>query len=156
MIKVAVLTISDSRTKEDDLSGKKILELLDRATFEICDHAVVRDDRGEIAARLTHYADALGVELVLTTGGTGFGPRDVTPEATQQVVDRPVPGIPELIRLEGYKQTDRSFLSRGCAGIRKNTLIINLPGSPKGAGEALAAVLKIIPHAVAMLKGEGH
>jgi len=156
MIKAAVLTVSDSRTQEDDASGKIILDSLDKTVFDVRDYTVVRDDREQIVSRLLHHADTLAVDLVLTTGGTGFGPRDVTPEATQQVIDRRAPGISELIRLEGYKETDRAFLSRGCAGIRKSTLIINLPGSPRGVAEALEVVLRIIPHAVAMLRGEGH
>jgi molybdenum cofactor synthesis domain-containing protein len=94
--------------------------------------------------------------VILTTGGTGLSPRDVTPEATAEVIDRQVPGISEFIRIEGLQHTEKSMLSRGISGIRKKSLIINLPGSPKGARESLNTVLKILPHAVSMLKGEGH
>ncbi len=155
MIKTAILTISDTRNKTNDESGKGIMELL-KKDFELCAYDIVKDDKQAIKDILIHYADTLGVDVILTTGGTGLSPRDVTPEATAEVIDRQVPGISEFIRIEGLQHTEKSMLSRGISGIRKNSLIINLPGSPKGARESLNTVLKILPHAVSMLKGEGH
>lgn len=156
MIKVAILTISDTRKKEQDLSGKAISDLLSKDVFQVCEYDVVRDEKDKIKDKLVHYADVLRLELVLTNGGTGFGPRDVTPEATKDVLEKEIPGIPELIRMEGLKKTDRSILSRAVAGIRKNTIIVNLPGSPKGAAESLSCILEVLPHAIQMLKGAGH
>jgi len=156
IIKVAILTISDSRNKDQDLSGKVINDSLDRDRFTVASYDLVRDDIEEIKSRLAHYTDKLEVNLVLTTGGTGFGRRDVTPEATAEIVDKLVPGLAELIRIEGGKKTPKAFLSRGVSGIRKNTLIINLPGSPKGAKESLEAIMGIIPHAIDMIKGRSH
>jgi molybdenum cofactor synthesis domain-containing protein len=170
MIKTAILTVSDTRNKLNDESGKAIMELLrgfpppcgegkgggNSHPFSLLAYDIVKDDNQAIKDILIHYADSLCVDVILTTGGTGLGPRDVTPEATAEVIDRQVPGISEFIRIEGLKYTEKSMLSRGISGIRKNSLIINLPGSPKGARESLNTVLKILPHAVNMLKGEGH
>ncbi|MBU0570902.1 MAG: MogA/MoaB family molybdenum cofactor biosynthesis protein [Candidatus Omnitrophica bacterium] len=156
MIKTGILTISDTRQEETDASGKVIRELLEREGFGVSDYTVVRDEVEHIKDRIVHYADVLGLDLVLTNGGTGLGPRDLTPEATLDVADRQVPGIPELMRMEGLKKTDRSILSRGVAVTRKNTLIINLPGSPRGAEESLRSVLNVIPHAIDMIKGKCH
>jgi molybdenum cofactor synthesis domain-containing protein len=113
----------------------------------------VPDDRETIAAKLREFADEKGLDLVLTTGGTGFGPRDVTPEATLDVVERLVPGIPELMRMESYKITPRAVLSRATAGIRGGTLIVNLPGSPKAVKESLDWILPALPHGLEILKG---
>lgn len=156
MIKVAILTISDTRKKENDKSGEAIQKLLEGGNYEICEYDIVRDEKDLIKERLIKYSDVLKVDLLLTSGGTGLGPRDVTPEATKEVIDKEVQGIPELIRSKGYKKTKRAILSRGIAGVRKGTLIINLPGSPKGAEESLAFILDILSHAVEMLKGSGH
>lgn len=155
MIKIAILTVSDTRNKTNDESAKAIMDLL-KDGFEICAYDIVKDDKQAIKDILIHYADSLGVEVILTTGGTGLSPRDVTPEATAEVIERQVPGISEFVRIEGLQHTEKSMLSRGISGIRKKSLIINLPGSPKGARESLTSVLKIIPHAVSMLKGQGH
>jgi len=158
MIKAAILTISDScaQGKRTDTSGQTISEMLDDAKFEVVEKAIVPDDRQAIAETLVRFSDQKGVEVVLTTGGTGFGPRDVTPEATASVCGRMAPGLSELLRSEGYKRSPNAVLSRGVAGLRKSTLIINLPGSPKAVRESLEIVLKLLPHAVAMMRGGGH
>jgi molybdenum cofactor synthesis domain-containing protein len=156
MMKAAVLTISDTRTKENDKSGEVISQLLKDALFEVYAYEIVPDEKDVIKKKLLYYADELKLDFVVTTGGTGLGPRDVTPEATTEVVEKTVPGVSELIRSEGFKKTKRAVLSRGQAGVRKQTLIINLPGSPKGAGDSLLSVLEIIPHAIDMIKGGGH
>jgi molybdenum cofactor synthesis domain-containing protein len=156
MIKAAILTVSDSRKKEEDLSGRLLKELLGSNNFEIYSYDIVRDDKMLIKDKLIYYADMLKVDLILTTGGTGLGPRDITPEATLEVLDKQVPGISEFIRAEGLKKTTRSIISRGVSGIRKNTLIVNLPGSPKGSKESLQSILGLIPHAIDMLRGCGH
>jgi molybdopterin adenylyltransferase len=133
-----------------------IEELLPRDRFNVVARGVVPDDRDEITAELVTMAEILSVDLVLTTGGTGFGPRDVTPEATTSVCERMVPGFGELMRLEGFKKTPNAVLSRAVAGIRRRTLIVNLPGSPKAVRECLDLILEILPHAVKMLHGGGH
>ncbi len=156
MIKVAILTLSDTRKKDEDLSGKIIRDMLNKDIFGITEYDVIRDEKKKIKRKLLYYADNLKVDLVLTTGGTGLGPRDVTPEATNEIIEKEVPGRPELMRMEGFKKTNRAMLSRAVAGIRKGTLIVNLPGSPKGAKDSLSRILEILPHAVLMLKGGGH
>ncbi len=157
MIKTAILTVSDTRTKETDESGKAIGRILAAGNnFVIAAYDLVPDEKEQIKEKLIFYADQTKADLVLTNGGTGLAPRDVTPEATRLILDKEVPGIPEMMRLEGLRKTKRAVLSRGIAGVRNNTLIINLPGSPKGAAESLAAVLEVIPHALEMLKGKGH
>ena len=158
MIKVAILTISDScsRNEKEDLSGPAIKQMLDTNSFEVCEYKIVEDDKDKIAAQLIAFADELKVDIVLTTGGTGLGPRDVTPEATEQICERKVPGLSEMIRTEGLKKTRNAMLSRGTAGIRANTLIINLPGSPKAAKESIEAILDVLPHAIEMMAGKGH
>lgn len=155
-MKIAVLTISDTRTKETDKSGALILKILKNIDCQISEYEILKDEKEKIKEKLIYYADVLKLDLVITGGGTGLGPRDVTPEATLEVIDKKVPGIPELIRAEGIKKTNRATLSRGEAGIRNNTLIINLPGSPKGTKESLKAIIEIIPHAIEMIKGGGH
>lgn len=158
MIKAAILIISDScaQGQRTDTSGQTIQEMLDDARFEVVERAVVPDDRQAIAEALVRFCDQKGVEVVLTTGGTGFGPRDVTPEATASVCERMAPGLSEIIRSEGYKRSPNAVLSRGVAGLRKRTLIINLPGSPKAVRESLEIILDILLHAVDMMHGGGH
>jgi len=117
---------------------------------------VVPDEIPAIKEKLIYYCDDLKVNVVITTGGTGFSGRDVTPEATGQVIEKLIPGLPELMRAEGLKKTKKAVLSRGIAGIRRNTLIINLPGSPKAVRESLEAILDLIPHSLEMLKGGKH
>jgi molybdopterin adenylyltransferase len=158
MIRVAVVTISDScsRGEREDISGRTIEELLPRDRFAVAGRSIVPDDDDAIAAELLELADSAAVDLVLTTGGTGFGPRDVTPEATASVCSRMVPGFGELMRLEGSKKTPRAVLSRAVAGIRGRTLVINLPGSPRAVRECLEVILDLLPHAIEMLHGGGH
>jgi len=158
MIKAAILTISDScaQHKREDLSGQTIAEILAGGQFDVCACEIVADEREDIENELIRLTDELEADLVLTTGGTGLGPRDVTPEATAAVCQRMVPGPAETMRSEGLKKTRNAMLSRAVAGIRGNTLIINLPGSPKGAKESLEAILDVLPHAHAMLLGHGH
>ena len=158
MITVAILTVSDScsRGEREDVSGRTIEEMLPRDGFAVAGRSIVPDDRDAIAAELVKLADHAAVELVLTTGGTGFGPRDVTPEATASVCDRMVPGFGELMRLAGFKKTPNAVLSRAVAGIRGRALVINLPGSPRAVRECLEMILAVLPHAVEMLRGGGH
>ncbi len=157
VIKAAVLTASDSRSKEDDVSGSALVALLIEFGCEIVDRRIVSDDLDEIAENLAALADELGAELVLTTGGTGFARRDNTPEATLRVIEREAPGIAEAIRRETAAKTPFAMLSRGVAGIRGSTLIINLPGSPKGVAECFDVVRPILPHAIDLLAGHtGH
>ena len=124
--------------------------------FEICGYKVVADEHRSITEELINLADAVNADIVFTTGGTGLGPRDVTPEATAAVCRKMVPGLAEAMRLEGLKRTGTAILSRAVAGLRGNTLIINLPGSPKAVKESLEIILDILPHAVDMLLGRGH
>jgi molybdopterin adenylyltransferase len=158
MITIAILTVSDScsRGEREDISGRTIEEMLPRDQFDVVARGIVSDDRDEITAELVTLADILSVDLVLTTGGTGFGPRDVTPEATASVCNRLVPGFGELMRLEGFKRTPNAVLSRAVAGIRGRTLVVNLPGSPRAVRECLELILDVLPHAVKMLHGGGH
>lgn len=157
-IKVAVLTVSDSCAEgnREDMSGQTILDMLHEETFEVCDKKVVSDDYQAITEVLEKFSDEQNVDLVLTTGGTGLGPHDVTPEATASVCEREVPGLGEVMRVEGLKKTPNAILSRSFAGIRGKTLIINMPGNPKAVRECLEIILNVIPHAVKMLHGGGH
>ena len=157
-IKVAVLTISDSciEGNREDVSGQTIIDMLPEETFEVFEKKIVPDDSQAIVEILKSFSDEQGIDVVLTTGGTGPGPRDVTPEATASVCERMTPGFSEILRVEGFKKTPKAILSRGVAGMRKNTLIINLPGSPKAVRECLEIILDVIPHAVKMMRGGGH
>ncbi len=157
-IEIAVLTASDrcSRGEAEDVSGRLVVEMIKAIGGRAAAADIVPDEIAAIKEKLLHYCDDLKVNVVITTGGTGFSGRDVTPEATAQVIEKNIPGLPELMRAEGLKNTKKAALSRGICGIRKNTMIINLPGSPKAVKESLAAVLDLIPHALAMLAGGGH
>lgn len=148
-----VLTISDSASagKRDDQSGPEARRLLEEAGFDVVGIEVLPDERSAIESRLCRAADE-DIRLVVTSGGTGLSPRDVTPEATLAVIDRNVPGVAEMMRLESLKITPRAALSRAVSGIRKSTLIINLPGSVKGVRECLTAVRPILSHAVDTLQ----
>ena len=155
MYRVGIITASDkgSRGEREDLSARVIREEVTKIGGEVLEYAIVPDEEEQIKNKLIEFTDNKGLDLILTTGGTGFSPRDVTPEATLAVVDRLVPGIPELMRAESFKITPRAVLSRAAAGIRKQTLIINLPGSPKAVRENLSWILPALPHGLDILKG---
>jgi molybdenum cofactor synthesis domain-containing protein len=150
----AVITVSDScaRGERTDLSGPAVAELLKKSGFRIVATKIVPDDSMQIQNALVHLA--LETRLIVTTGGTGIAPRDVTPEATEAICDRLIDGVGERMRLEGAKKTKFAALSRGVCGVREKTLILNLPGSPTGAVESLEAVLDLIPHALNLLDGK--
>ena len=156
--KAAVLTISDrcSRGEREDLSGKVIQDFLKGLSLETIKYEIVPDEPQAIKAKLKDYADNLKADLVLTTGGTGFSPRDNTPEATKAVLDKEVPGIPEIMRLECFKSSPRAVLSRAVAGIRGRTLIVNLPGSAKAVKESLGVISDILVHSLDMIAGKDH
>ncbi|MTV49098.1 molybdenum cofactor biosynthesis protein [Heliobacillus mobilis] len=156
MIRVGILTASDkgSRGEREDRSAVVISDSLRHIDGNVAAYKIVPDERELIAAALREMADDLALDLIFTTGGTGFSPRDVTPEATLAVVERLVPGIPEAIRAESMKITPRAMLTRGTAGIRGKTLIINLPGSPKAVAECLDVILQALPHGIEILKGQ--
>ncbi|MDR2420485.1 MAG: MogA/MoaB family molybdenum cofactor biosynthesis protein [Oscillospiraceae bacterium] len=151
----AVITVSDKGAAgaREDLSGPAVAEYLRGAGFDVVYMSIVPDERGDIKRELIKCADELDAALVVTTGGTGFAPRDVTPEATLEIIERPVPGLPEAMRRASLEITDRAMLSRSQAGIRRGSLIINLPGSPKAARENLAAVAGALAHGLDTLRG---
>ena len=158
-MRVGILTVSDRsfRGEREDLGGPALRHAITEgwpagaADVDVAAMAIVPDERAEIAAKLIEWADLLQLDMVLTTGGTGFAPRDVTPEATRAVLDREAPGLAEVIRAESLRITSHAMLSRGVAGMRRRTLIVNLPGSPKGAVESLGFILPVLPHAVELL-----
>jgi molybdopterin adenylyltransferase len=158
MIRVAILTVSDSCAQgtREDTSGPTIEKMLSRKLFEVGEKRILPDEREAVATELKRLADTGSVDLILTTGGTGLGPRDVTPEATISVCERMVPGFGEVMRIHGLRMTANAALSRAVAGIRGRTLIINLPGSEKAVRECLGLILNLLPHAVEMLQGGGH
>lgn len=156
MIKVGILTISDKGSKEEreDLSGKVIEEVVKKINGEVKYYQIIPDEKDIIQEELIKAVDKLHLDLILTTGGTGLAKRDVTPEATLAIIEKEVSGISEIIRSESFKKTNRAILSRGVAGIRKESLIINLPGSPKGVRESLEIILEALPHGIEILKGQ--
>lgn len=150
---VAIITVSDRGSKGErvDESGKVIEELL-KSWAKIVSYSIVPDEKEQIKRAILSQIDK--VDLILTNGGTGLHPRDVTPDATLEVIDKEVPGISEAIRAEGFKKTKKSILSRAVAGIKGKTLIINLPGSPKAVRESLEVILDALPHAIDKIKGD--
>lgn len=156
MFNLGILTISDKgwRGQRDDTSGKIIRDSLSLLDSCLVKHEVIPDEADIISGKLTQWADDGSVDLILTTGGTGLGPRDVTPEATLSVVNKLAPGFAEAMRAETFKVTPFAMLSRAVTGVRGKCLIINLPGSPKAVRECLEVILPVIPHAMEILKGE--
>jgi molybdopterin adenylyltransferase len=157
-MRVAILTVSDSvaARKYEDRSGPAVAGRCRELGWQVVSASVLPDDRPAMESFLKKTADSNEADLILTTGGTGLGPRDSTPEATMAIAQKVVPGFSEHMRAEGLKKTDRALLSRGIAAIRGTTLIINLPGSPKGAVESLDAIAELLPHAVAVVNGARH
>jgi molybdenum cofactor synthesis domain-containing protein len=155
MFRVGILTVSDKghAGEREDTAGPELGCLLDPACFQVAASQVVPDEHGAIVAQLVAWSDQERLDLILTTGGTGLSPRDLTPEATLAVAERLVPGLPEAMRAAGLAKTPHAMLSRGVAVIRGSTLIINLPGSPRGARENLEAIIAALPHALEKLGG---
>ena len=156
MFTLGILTVSDrgSRGEREDESGRVIKEMLAALNANLLKYEVVPDEREVISGRLTEWSDTEGIDLIVTTGGTGLTPRDVTPEATLAVLDRVAPGFVEAMRAESLKQTPMAMLSRAVCGTRGGSLILNLPGSPKAVRECLEIVMPALPHAIETLKGE--
>lgn len=155
-LRVNILTVSDrsARGEREDLSGPALADAVMALGWHVEEARVCADEAEEIRAVLTDWADAGQVDVVFTTGGTGFAARDVTPEATLAIMEKNASGLAELLRLEGMRQTPHAMLSRGVAGIRKKTILVNLPGNPKGVVEGLAVLAPLLPHAVTVLRGD--
>jgi molybdenum cofactor synthesis domain-containing protein len=153
MIKVAVLTLSDkgAQGKREDKSGPLIAKIMEKVGGTVVNYVILPDEKSQIKKKLLSLCGK--VDLILTTGGTGLSPRDVTPEATREVIKREIPGIPEAMRFQGLKKTPYAMISRAVAGIRGKTLIVNLPGSPKAVKENLAVILPSLPHTIEKIKG---
>lgn len=155
-IQAAVITVSDkgSQGKREDVSGPLLADRLEEINISVVERFIIPDEPKRISAELRRLADDVGVDLVVTTGGTGAAPRDHTPEATLAVIDREMPGLAEIVRLEGYKQTPLAVLSRGVAGLRQECLIINLAGNPNAVRDGMDVLAPILPHAIQMARGE--
>ena len=151
--KILVLSDAAARGEREDLSGQVVREVLETRGWIVLACEVLPDEAWQIRSRLEAMTDADDCDAVFTTGGTGLGPRDVTPEATKEVIERDIPGLEELMRTQGVKKTPRAALSRGVAGVRKGKLIVNLPGSVRGARESLEIILELIPHAIDLIQG---
>jgi len=155
ILKLAVITVSDRGFKgeREDRSGRYIVDFFKEKGWIITEYCIVPDEKDIIKNKLAAICDSNAANLILTTGGTGFSPRDITPEATREILEREAPGFSELIRIESQKKTPRSILSRGVSGIRKSTLIINLPGSIKGVKDSLELIYRPLPHGLDILMG---
>jgi len=155
-LRFGILTVSDrsARSERQDASGPALVERIQAQGWEVIQQSIVPDDAGPLGAVLVDWADGGKLDIILTTGGTGFTPRDVTPEATQAVIHRQAPGLVEFMRAESCKVTPHAMLSRAVAGIRGSVLIINLPGSPKAAVENFNSIVKVLPHAVALMRND--
>jgi molybdenum cofactor synthesis domain-containing protein len=155
--KAAILTASDKGAagEREDISGLELEKLLTESGFTVIKRIIVPDERTQIADTLIDFSDNLKADLILTTGGTGFSPRDITPEATKDIIGKEVPGIPEAMRQKSLEITNRAMLSRAAAGIRNRTLIINMPGSPKAVKECFEIIRMVLPHALEILTGTG-
>src|SRR5258708_2907802 len=156
LIRAVVITASDACSvgQREDTSGKILVELLTELGAEIVAKVIVNDDLDPLAHKLRAYTDLKHVNLIVTTGGTGFGPRDNTPEATLMVIEREAPGLAEAMRIETLKNTPMAMISRGVCGIRSGTLIVNLPGSPKAVRESFEVIRPVLSHAIALLEGQ--
>ena len=156
MFTLGILTISDkgSRGEREDKSGEAIREIVSQFGARFVDYAIVPDEKEVIESKLIEWADKGGMDMIITTGGTGLGPRDVTPEATLDVIDKTIPGFSEAMRAKSLRKTPHAMLSREVCGVRNKTLIINLPGSPKAVRECLPVILPALPHAIEVIKGE--
>ncbi|MEN8098695.1 MAG: molybdopterin adenylyltransferase [Chloroflexota bacterium] len=156
--RVGILTVSDraSRGEYQDLSGPQLVRIVQETDgLVLAEVDIVPDEVEAIQQCLVNWADSGRVDLIITTGGTGFAPRDITPEATREVIDKEAPGIAEAMRWESLKITPHAMLSRGIVGIRGSSLIVNLPGSPKAARENLLSILQVLPHALELIQGRG-
>lgn len=158
MYKAGILTVSDkgSRGEREDLSGQVIKDMLKSAGIAVTIDGIVPDEKDQISRMLIDWVDVHKVDLILTTGGTGLSPRDVTPEATMSVIDKLAPGFGEAMRAESAKKVPTAMLSRAIAGIRKRSLIINMPGSPKAVHECLDVIIPALPHAIETVRGEAY
>jgi molybdopterin adenylyltransferase len=156
MFRVAILTLSDkgSKGERDDTSGPLIQEMVKALPGQVIHYEILPDEKDLIIEALKRSADQLGADLILTTGGTGLSPRDITPDATLAVIDKQVPGFAEAMRAESFKKTPHAMISRAVVGIRGASLIVNLPGSPKSVRENLSVILPALPHALSKLKGD--
>jgi molybdenum cofactor synthesis domain-containing protein len=156
MFSVGILTISDKGAagQREDASGLLLHQLVNQLPGKVTVYQVIPDEKEAIQSELIAFCDRWKVDLALTTGGTGVSPRDVTPEATMQVIDRLIPGMGEIMRMEGYRKNPKAIISRGIAGIRKRTLIVNLPGSPRAVRENFEILLPALPHAIQKMIGE--
>ena len=157
MMKIVIITVSDSCSegKREDTSGPLIKQIIE-SMGKVIEYEIVPDEKASIRAAIKEAVDELKADLVLTTGGTGLSFRDVTPEATREVVEKEIPGFAELMRQKSFEITPTAILSRAIAGIRGKSLVINLPGSPKAVKECLEIILPLVPHALDMVKGKGH